>query len=72
VSSKLVYDKAAPMGWSPVNGMSSAGPGLGLRRESKRIGKQHSTSNTAVIEFYKTIGFAVDDVVSLGKRLVED
>jgi ribosomal protein S18 acetylase RimI-like enzyme len=27
------------------------------------------TSNIAVIEFYKRIGFKVDDVVSMGKRL---
>jgi hypothetical protein len=29
-------------------------------------------TNAAVIAFYEAIGFAVDDVVSLGKRLEHD
>ncbi|MCP4642605.1 MAG: GNAT family acetyltransferase [bacterium] len=37
-----------------------------------KINLQVRTSNTGVIEFYKKIGFAVDDVVSLGKRLESD
>ena len=36
------------------------------------INLQIRTSNTGVIDFYKTLGFAVDDVVSLGKRLERD
>jgi ribosomal protein S18 acetylase RimI-like enzyme len=30
------------------------------------------TSNQAVIAFYQRLGFRIDDVVSLGKRLVDD
>ena len=30
------------------------------------------TSNTEVIRFYESIGYTVDDVVGMGKRLVED
>jgi ribosomal protein S18 acetylase RimI-like enzyme len=34
-----------------------------------KINLQIRTSNTEVIEFYKRIGFTVDDVISMGKRL---
>jgi ribosomal protein S18 acetylase RimI-like enzyme len=34
-----------------------------------KINIQIRTSNTAVIEFYRRIGFKPDDVVSMGKRL---
>ncbi len=34
-----------------------------------KINLQIRTSNTEVIEFYKRIGFSLDDVVSMGKRL---
>lgn len=34
-----------------------------------KINLQVRTSNQAVIAFYQRLGFAVDDVVSLGKRL---
>ncbi len=37
-----------------------------------KINLQIRTSNTAVIEFYKSLGFTIDDVVSMGKRLVHD
>ena len=37
-----------------------------------KINLQVRTSNAGVIEFYKTIGYGVDDVVSMGKRLVRD
>ena len=37
-----------------------------------KINLQVRTSNTKVIEFYKRIGFRVDDAVSLGKRLIPD
>lgn len=33
---------------------------------------QVRTSNQAVIEFYRRIGYRMDDVVSLGKRLISD
>ena len=34
-----------------------------------KINLQVRTSNTAVIDFYKALGYKVDDVVSMGKRL---
>lgn len=37
-----------------------------------KINIQIRTSNTAVIEFYRRIGFKPDDVVSMGKRLEMD
>jgi ribosomal protein S18 acetylase RimI-like enzyme len=41
-------------------------------RGCPKINLQARTTNAAVIEFYKRIGFTVDDVVSLGKRLEFD
>jgi ribosomal protein S18 acetylase RimI-like enzyme len=37
-----------------------------------KINLQVRISNTDAIEFYRRIGFAVDDVVSLGRRLEHD
>ncbi len=37
-----------------------------------KVNLQVRTSNERVIEFYKRIGFRVDDAVSLGKRLIPD
>lgn len=37
-----------------------------------KINLQIRTSNTGVIEFYKAIGYSIDDVVSMGKRLEQD
>jgi len=37
-----------------------------------KINIQIRTRNTAVIEFYRRIGFEPDDVVSMGKRLETD
>jgi len=37
-----------------------------------KINLQVRSGNAAVIEFYKTIGFRLDDVVSFGKRLDPD
>ena len=37
-----------------------------------KINLQVRSTNTDVIEFYKRIGYKVDDVVSLGKRLEAD
>ncbi len=37
-----------------------------------KINLQVRTSNQAVISFYRSLGYAVDDVISLGKRLVVD
>ncbi len=37
-----------------------------------KINLQVRSSNTAVIEFYRRLGYGVDDVVSMGKRLEDD
>ena len=37
-----------------------------------KINVQIRKSNTRAIEFYQAIGFAVDDVLSMGKRLQDD
>ncbi len=37
-----------------------------------KINLQIRSSNTEVIAFYKSIGFEIDDVVSMGKRLEAD
>lgn len=37
-----------------------------------KINLQVRTSNQGVIEFYRRLGYSVDDVVSLGKRLEHD
>jgi ribosomal protein S18 acetylase RimI-like enzyme len=44
-----------------------------LRAEGcPKINLQVRTSNTAVIEFYRRIGFGCDEVMSMGKRLEKD
>jgi ribosomal protein S18 acetylase RimI-like enzyme len=37
-----------------------------------KINLQVRTTNTAVVAFYQSLGYALDDVVSLGKRLERD
>ena len=37
-----------------------------------KINLQVRTTNAGVIEFYRRLGYVVDDVVSLGKRLERD
>jgi len=37
-----------------------------------KINLQIRTSNAGVIEFYKAIGYDIDDVVGMGKRLEQD
>ena len=37
-----------------------------------KINLQVRTTNAPVIEFYKSIGYAQDDVVSFGRRLIAD
>ena len=41
-------------------------------RGCPKINLQVRTSNVQVIEFYRSLGFATDEVMSLGKRLVID
>jgi len=39
---------------------------------TSKITVQIRNSNTSAIDFYRAIGFAVDEVVSMGKRLEDD
>jgi len=41
-------------------------------RGCPKINVQVRAENIEAIEFYKRIGFSIDDVVSMGKRLVHD
>jgi ribosomal protein S18 acetylase RimI-like enzyme len=72
-------------GWINYLGVDPAfrrrGLGRALMREAERrlreagcpkINLQVRTGNAEAIEFYNRIGFAQDDVVSLGKRLEQD
>jgi ribosomal protein S18 acetylase RimI-like enzyme len=72
-------------GWINYLGVDPAcrrrGVGRALMAEAERllraegcpkINLQVRTSNGEAIEFYRRIGFATDDVVSLGKRLEHD
>jgi ribosomal protein S18 acetylase RimI-like enzyme len=72
-------------GWVNYLGVDPAvrrrGLGRALMAEAERhlraagcpkINLQVRTSNVEAIEFYRRIGFALDDVVSLGKRLEPD
>ena len=37
-----------------------------------KINIQIRSANESVIHFYKSIGYEIDDVIGMGKRLVED
>jgi ribosomal protein S18 acetylase RimI-like enzyme len=52
--------------------MMVAAEGLLRARGCPKINLQIRASNQGVIEFYRQLGFAVDTVVSMGKRLVVD
>ncbi len=41
-------------------------------RGCPKLNLQVRTGNTAVLEFYRRIGYSADDVASLGKRLIPD
>lgn len=43
-----------------------------LERGCPKVNLQVRTTNTDVIEFYRRLGYSVDDVVSMGKRLIHD
>lgn len=42
------------------------------RRGCPKINLQVRTSNEDVLKFYEAIGYSVDNVVSMGKRLIDD
>jgi len=41
-------------------------------RGCPKLNMQVRTSNKDVLEFYRRIGYSIDDAVSLGKRLIPD
>jgi hypothetical protein len=41
-------------------------------RGCPKINIQIRAGNATVLEFYKRIGYATDDVISVGKRLIPD
>ena len=41
-------------------------------RGCPKVNLQIRASNTAVVAFYESLGYRVDEVVSMGKRLEED
>lgn len=46
--------------------------GMLAARGCPKINLQVRAGNSAAIDFYAELGYARDDVVSLGKRLVDD
>jgi hypothetical protein len=51
--------------------MRSAETLLGERGCAK-VNLQIRTSNSSAVRFYESIGYSFDDVVSMGRRLVDD
>ena len=43
-----------------------------IERGCPKINLQVRSSNAGVIEFYRKLGYAQDDVISLGRRLIRD
>jgi ribosomal protein S18 acetylase RimI-like enzyme len=43
-----------------------------IARGCPKINLLVRSSNTAVVDFYRSLGYAQDDCVSLGKRLIKD
>lgn len=43
-----------------------------LKLGCPKLQAQVRTSNSGVIEFYKKLGYGIDDVVNIGKRLISD
>ncbi len=52
--------------------MMAEAEGLLAARGCPKINLQVRTSNKQVIAFYERIGYSVDDVVGMGKRLIDD
>ena len=46
--------------------------GMLLERGCPKLNMQVRTSNSAVLAFYRRLGYAQDEAVSLGKRLIPD
>ena len=58
--------------WGLGRGIMEHAERLLRERGCPKINLQVRNGNTEAIEFYKRIGFAVDEVTSMGKRLVAD
>jgi ribosomal protein S18 acetylase RimI-like enzyme len=52
--------------------LMKAGEALLAQRGCPKVNLLVRGSNTEVIEFYRRLGYQVEDVVGLGKRLIED
>lgn len=52
--------------------LMSAAESLFAGRGCPKVNLQVRRSNRPAVEFYRAIGYEVDDVVSLGRRLVDD
>ncbi|HEY5957894.1 MAG TPA: GNAT family acetyltransferase [Polyangiaceae bacterium] len=52
--------------------LMQAGEALLLAQGCPKINLLVRTSNSGVIEFYRSLGYVMDEVVELGKRLIPD
>lgn len=52
--------------------MMAAAERLLTARGCPKVNLQIRTSNTAALSFYESVGYVLDDVVSMGRRLVND
>ena len=43
-----------------------------IERGCPKLNLQVRSSNAGVVEFYRRLGYGQDDVVSLGRRLIQD
>jgi ribosomal protein S18 acetylase RimI-like enzyme len=43
-----------------------------LERGCPKLNLMVRSSNTEAIEFYRKLGYAAEDIVTLGRRLIED
>ena len=62
----------ASQGKGHARQMMQAGETLLLEAGCPKLSLQIRSSNAAVISFYQHLGYAADDVVSMGKRLIAD
>jgi|SRR5688500_15054729 ribosomal protein S18 acetylase RimI-like enzyme len=70
----LNYVAVAPAHRHRGTGRALVDEAIRLLREAgcPKVNLQVFSGNHAAMEFYRSIGFAVDDVVSMGKRLEHD
>lgn len=52
--------------------MMRAAESLLASRGCAKVNLQIRTSNSAAVRFYESIGYSLDDVVSMGRRLIDD